>query len=554
MSHKKSPPVPAKKSSLAALGTLSTSNAKEDPDQSYIASLRGRLKSTSISSSESLDSTQPTQSKAKSAPKTGPKPGTIPVTYSKPIVDPKPVSAGEEPVEADKPAKKTPPKVQPRIQAKSKPSKPEQPVRRQPRAPAADPRLKSSAADEGTPPPLPRRREADASDEENSTEENSTEEEEEDAPPLPRRPELKEKPVMAKPTVKPPVRPKPSVKPKPISLGLNCSRGSPSPIPVSPSPVAMSPLAPRPQPGALPSVLFNSSSMSSPELSRSPSAHFESAKPTPPPVRPRAGTTDKPAPPQPRQSAWKNPDLDLEIPTCWFAKKGAVPQCFANCDVVSTRGSIGKNNYAIYSFRLADLSTANLKFTWKEDGGSPLDTLKQTIAFVPPPTATKKQLLEGHDKYGEHVASWCEVKKGQTVGDGECWTLAHDALQKGCGNYAFISSGLHHGALLGTFKSSGYVPESVTDTIKRGDILQFKSCFFQNPSGTQTFGSPDHTAIVVGVNGPKIDIIQQNQSGHKIVGLSSIDTTNLAGGELKVYRPIDGGWLVSLSESASDLL
>ncbi|QPG75949.1 hypothetical protein FOA43_003335 [Brettanomyces nanus] len=312
-------------------------------------------------------------------------------------------------------------------------------------------------------------------------------------------------------------------------------------------------------------TLTSPASSSASLTSRSRSSSTISTPPLPPPPRSRIRTTVSTPPPLPplhhhsrESNHWKEPDLDLEIPTCWFALNDSskLPKCFQGCNWVASHGTLGKIQYSIYAFRLSDLATVRLKFSWDGSYLSPLDTLKQEVSFLPPPTASKQQLLDGSKIFGEHIANWCEVREGEKVGNGECWTLARDALQKACGNHAFVSSGLNHGALLVTYKMSPttgklvVIQEPITDDIKRGDILQFKSSFFKCPDKSITFGAPDHTALVLNVGGSKLQIIQQNNNGKKVVAEDQINLDNMAGGELKVFRPVSANWIVDLSDAA----
>lgn len=150
------------------------------------------------------------------------------------------------------------------------------------------------------------------------------------------------------------------------------------------------------------------------------------------------------------------------------------------------------------------------------------------------------------------------MKEGTTVGNGECWTLAHDALEKACGKYAFVSSGLNHGALLATYTSTGVTTPTVTDELRRGDILQFKTCVFEYPNRTLTFGAPDHTAVVLDVKPSEdtskdprykwVEIIQQNIGGVKKVRVGDIDLAKMTSGEIRAFRPVDSTWVTPLAD------
>lgn len=294
-----------------------------------------------------------------------------------------------------------------------------------------------------------------------------------------------------------------------------------------------------------------------------------SAASTPPPAPPSRGKV--PAPPPPRTGAsaatnsWKQPTLNFEFTSLWFLNDDTtkLPKDLQNLNFQCSHGFVGIKEFKIYAFRLPDLATLKIKLVWKKDSPIILDTLSDEVEFIEPPVATKALLSSGTEKYGEHIANWCEVKEGQTVGDGECWSLAHDALEKACGKHAFVSSGLVHGALIATFKGNETsLPDieipSVSDDIRRGDILQFKSCVFKTHKRTTMCGSPDHTAIVLDVQPSDaadrddrlkwMEIIHQNMGGIRKVRVSDIDLSNLTEGELRVYRPVDADWIVDLAE------
>jgi hypothetical protein len=288
-----------------------------------------------------------------------------------------------------------------------------------------------------------------------------------------------------------------------------------------------------------------------------------------PPPAPPSRSKAPPAPPSrtgaSSVSAWKEPSLDFAFPSLWFIKDNTteLPKDLQGLDYQCSYGYAGQKSFKIYAFRLKDLATVKLKMTWMKDAKNVKDSLTTEVSFIPPPTATAKLLKEGHDKFGEHVANWCEVKEGQTVGNGECWTLAHDALERACGKYAFVSSGLNHGALIATYTGTGNgVPNvsvpAITDEIRRGDILQFRECVFKYPQRTMTCGMPDHTSIVLDVKPSDdvdadgrlkwLEIIHQNMGGVKKVRVADIDLGKLVEGELKVFRPVPIEWIPDLSE------
>ena len=114
---------------------------------------------------------------------------------------------------------------------------------------------------------------------------------------------------------------------------------------------------------------------------------------------------------------------------------------------------------------------------------------------------------------------------GRKVGNGECWTLAAEAL-----DYA------------------GAVPPNLYDfgqeislrQLQPGDVLQFRSARFEEANYWAQLGVPDHTAIVYSTKGSKTFILHQN-FGKKIVTILDIDFSNMVSGNVQAYRAIPRG-------------
>lgn len=306
--------------------------------------------------------------------------------------------------------------------------------------------------------------------------------------------------------------------------------------------------------------------------------------PQPPPSRKATGSPAPPPPPPSRNvrshggagsnlqtNDWKPTDLDLELGSGWFAKTSSfsVPKCFNNL-TYTTSLSISDNHAArIISARFFDLSVAKIKIEWdiltsfdennpsKDQIRSLLRTVKIDRIDIPPPSSPSEEvLISNSDKFGDHVANWAETKLGQKVGNGECWTLAHDALQKGCGNYAYVSDAFNHGAKILTLEASnGSVSKSEQlDEIRRGDIIQYKTCIFKTASSIRKFGAPDHTSIVLDVKSKGADssetvleIAHQNANGVRNVTVDDLNLSELNEGTLTIFRPIEKEWAGELN-------
>lgn len=149
---------------------------------------------------------------------------------------------------------------------------------------------------------------------------------------------------------------------------------------------------------------------------------------------------------------------------------------------------------------------------------------------------------------------------GQQVGNGECWTLAFDALNavasscRSAGQEPCMSSqGVVHGSLIYSNLPSSSDPSSrvvnppggvIAAGVARGDIVQYLSAHFKRPNGCQSWaGAPDHTAVITGVDRDgALSIVQQNVGGVKRVSEGTCDISELVGGEIRVFRAVGESW------------
>lgn len=282
----------------------------------------------------------------------------------------------------------------------------------------------------------------------------------------------------------------------------------------------------------------------------SPNIINDSSVPPPPPARTYTRPMAKaPSPDQP-------PNLNLELSTGWFADtNGKYPLDFNNL-ASSTLWSTSNNNCTrVVTLRLKDLSIIQYTLNWKKDD---IQSVRSEITRFEPSPITNKipskgELVSYQQKFGEHVASWSEHNQGKQVLRGECWDLAHEALSKGCGKHAFVSTGLHHGfPILQIEAQNGGIifTNSIgpADEIRRGDILQFKESKFVNKENgsLQTAGMPDHTSVVIFNNDGKLQVLEQNVGGKRYVVPGEYILKNLVQGSVHVYRPVPVEWAGSL--------
>ena len=147
---------------------------------------------------------------------------------------------------------------------------------------------------------------------------------------------------------------------------------------------------------------------------------------------------------------------------------------------------------------------------------------------------------------------------GRQVGNGECWTLAHDGLkaiaatcseqgQEPC----MPSQSYIHGVAVYTFipatKPDSNPGRSVLEAgVGRGDIVQILSAHFKSRDGRRQAwaGDPDHTAVVTSVdrNGV-IAVAEQNVGGVKKVRTGSYDLSEMFKGEVRIFRAVGESWL-----------
>lgn len=164
-------------------------------------------------------------------------------------------------------------------------------------------------------------------------------------------------------------------------------------------------------------------------------------------------------------------------------------------------------------------------------------------------------------RYSESIASWSESQMGRKVGNGECWTLANEALkaiaeecksrnQEPC----MASQMLIHGHILYTYiplESRKPVPAGgiLEAGVARGDIIQIlKARFELRNGGWQTAGEPDHTAVVTGIDRDgTVQVVQQNVGGKKIVMRGSYDMAEMVSGEVRIFRAVGVNWLRELN-------
>jgi hypothetical protein len=163
------------------------------------------------------------------------------------------------------------------------------------------------------------------------------------------------------------------------------------------------------------------------------------------------------------------------------------------------------------------------------------------VCFVGGPLSTTPQIDEKFLKDEKAPAANRAVLRfateniGKKLGDGECITLAFQALRAAKRKSAGLVDGAPKwGTLIVTFRPG----EGSTDKVLPGDILQFKDARFEGKSYFQV--APFHTAIVSKVERGRLYVLHQNwgpkDSERPVVGAVFI-MDDLKRGSVRAERP-----------------
>ncbi|MCJ1483253.1 hypothetical protein MMC06_003420 [Schaereria dolodes] len=274
-------------------------------------------------------------------------------------------------------------------------------------------------------------------------------------------------------------------------------------------------------------------------------------------------------------------DFDLDLSSLWFTK---LPPVFpvssmkANGPTTSTYAYCWEQDFAgttkvlVTAVRWTnDLSTTKVQVKWK--ASDPRGTVQVEQKHFPPPTPLSEEELDNaHKDYGQNIACWCEDVIDTSVGDGECWTLVHLALQDLAETYRdygkeapLVSQGRSHGVCILSIEASS--PGSsggmlqLAD-VRRGDILQMASAHFriveEAPAVRQEWGKWQkghgeknvrlalHTAVVIGIDGDVIKVVEQNGGVPHAVSKGQYDLMEMQEGSLQIFRVVGERWLPPL--------
>ncbi|KZT05275.1 uncharacterized protein LAESUDRAFT_702502 [Laetiporus sulphureus 93-53] len=222
----------------------------------------------------------------------------------------------------------------------------------------------------------------------------------------------------------------------------------------------------------------------------------------------------------------------------------------------------------------ADLSICWFTIEFPTNGAAdPNDAraVKRAARYLPRPLAMDRAaLVDAHERYSETIAAFAESfeESGQYCGRGECWDLAHQALEY-FQQFDYVprpvtSIWRTHGHLIFEGKATGRGGPQYgrwrggDDRVRRGDIVEWRRVKFGMSMGwqtvTQVLGDPDHTAIIVGDAVPAVavadgqsvkpaelgtlEVVEQSVSTGQTPHRSKYVLSGLEEGEMWIYRPV----------------
>lgn len=224
-----------------------------------------------------------------------------------------------------------------------------------------------------------------------------------------------------------------------------------------------------------------------------------------------------------------------------------------------------------------DLSSLWYKISYSPS--NPADSMQCKVAYAEPPRPwlDSSLLQSSAASYGELVARACEAWEGQVVGDGECWTLANEAIKQcnesqGWGEDSKMLQTVErtHGHLMYYAEAGkgGLWRGGDVGCVRRGDVLEwdeYAQCKQLSPVkgatvnyGNQAKACPEHTAVVISAPAPSsqrqpdpsgetalrpeeigwVEVL--DQSAGVVVTRSTLDLSQLMRGKLYIYRPVGG--------------
>ena len=142
-----------------------------------------------------------------------------------------------------------------------------------------------------------------------------------------------------------------------------------------------------------------------------------------------------------------------------------------------------------------------------------LQLTRQEIAALPLTPLLNQQVL--------HFAT---EHRGEQVGNGECWTLADEALK---------SAGTTHPD---TYVWGRALAEG--EPVLPGDVVQFTTVRLEKAGKWMELGTPRHTALVEKVEAPGVYTLIHQNFGGRTVKETTVDLNTKTAGEVVIYRPL----------------
>lgn len=241
--------------------------------------------------------------------------------------------------------------------------------------------------------------------------------------------------------------------------------------------------------------------------------------------------------------------LDLGLNSGWYTDRQRPPVLDSQKDVVAYSSSGSRSMLEAQLVGVVawnDLSKTYFRITWNPNNS--IGSARSLQHLESKPANLSKALLEDCASFfGPQLIQWAREHDNQIVGRGECWDLVDLGLKNISQNNpqrpVMTSVGLIHGHLIQQFPLRSNSIKN--DDIRLGDVLQFKEAVFvtvdesTGSTVTKYAGSPDHTAIIVGITNQSVDVLEQNPGP---VHAGSYTLNDLQKGTLHVYRPVDQSW------------
>lgn len=167
---------------------------------------------------------------------------------------------------------------------------------------------------------------------------------------------------------------------------------------------------------------------------------------------------------------------------------------------------------------------------------------------------------------------WAEESLHTRVGDGECWTFTHAALSDIAATFRavgqpppLLSQGRTHGVCILALTAPGdHRGLLQLADVRRGDIVELSGahfCIREAPGdarrpvfrkgrmvsevikggGERNVRMGKHTAVVVGVQGERVRVVEQNGRVQGGVGGECYDLETMRAGEMSFWRVVGEG-------------